>query len=178
MCVAPTGSGKTLAYALPIIVKLADPARSLRGKIEGKGVRAVVLVPTQDLAVQIHSVLRAVTRGRAWRCLVLTKATERAVCESSPGLNASTHAADNEDNESGGDDEDGAFDEDGDEIEDENEGFVDQNSSMERGLSGDRRPPLGIDVLIATPERMHHLIEGQRLSLASSVCPSRFVWHC
>jgi ATP-dependent RNA helicase DDX52/ROK1 len=145
MCVAPTGSGKTLSYVLPTIVRLKDPARTLRGNETGQGVRAVFLVPTHDLAVQIQGVVRAVTTGRAWRCLVLSKATEKAVCESSPGHN---HIAGSRETAQDGDEEDGSV-----ESEDEHDG-------------GDSSP-LGIDILIATPERLHHLVESGRLSLAS-----------
>ncbi|GFZ42957.1 ATP-dependent RNA helicase ROK1 [Saitozyma sp. JCM 24511] len=146
MCVAPTGSGKTLSYVLPTIVRLKDPARTLRGNETGQGVRAVFLVPTHDLAVQIQGVVRAVTSGRAWRCLVLSKATEKAVCESSPGHN---HIAGSRETAQDGDEEDGSI-----ESEDEHDG-------------GDSSP-LGVDILIATPERLHHLVESGRLSLAST----------
>eukprot|EP00177_Eucheuma_denticulatum_P004286 GFKZ01007772.1.p1 GENE.GFKZ01007772.1~~GFKZ01007772.1.p1 ORF type:complete len:618 (+),score=67.74 GFKZ01007772.1:248-2101(+) len=45
---APTGSGKTLAYALPIIDRcIATPVKALR---------AIIVVPTRDLALQVHAV--------------------------------------------------------------------------------------------------------------------------
>lgn len=130
MCIAPTGSGKTLSYLLPTLVRLRRPARRLGD--DGKGIRALVLVPTHDLAVQIHGVLKAITSGQKWRCMVLSKATQKAVCESAPG-----HAG------AGSDDE-------GDEEESED------------GESDG----LGIDVLVATPERLHHLLDAGRVSLA------------
>ena len=43
---APTGSGKTLAFLLPIINQLASPKKV--------GFRAIILVPTRELAKQIH----------------------------------------------------------------------------------------------------------------------------
>ncbi|KAI9633104.1 P-loop containing nucleoside triphosphate hydrolase protein [Dioszegia hungarica] len=109
MCVAPTGSGKTLAYVLPVLVSLGEPAR-IRGK--GEGVRAVILVPTHDLGQQILGVVKAVTAGRAWRVMALSKATEKAVW---------------------------------------------------------RAGSLGLDILIATPERLHHLVQNQQLSLAKTL---------
>ncbi|WVQ96345.1 ATP-dependent RNA helicase ROK1 [Kwoniella sp. CBS 9459] len=146
ICVAPTGSGKTLSYVLPTLVRLGDPARSLKADEErGKGIRAVIVVPTHDLAIQIHGVVRAVTRGRAWRSLVLTKATEKAVCESSPGsvvVEKHTEAGVESDEEE----------------DDESTGSLNEFAQATRAL--------GLDILVATPERLHHLLEAKRLSLA------------
>ena len=49
---ARTGSGKTLAFGLPMLARLADagPARSRRQV-------ALVLVPTRELAMQVHDAL-------------------------------------------------------------------------------------------------------------------------
>jgi superfamily II DNA/RNA helicase len=44
---SPTGSGKTLAYALPIVQTLST--RKVRC------LRALVVLPTRDLALQVHS---------------------------------------------------------------------------------------------------------------------------
>ena len=170
MCIAPTGSGKTLAYVLPTIVNLGDPARNLRGKVEGRGVRAIVVVPTHDLAAQIYAVIRAVTTGRSWRCLILTKATEKAVCESCSGSDQGTNEGDTEGvsdatEEEGG--RDGDYDEGNPGEEDQTAIFTATGGSV----------PLGIDILIATPERLHHLLETGRLSLSMyvslSLCMSR-----
>lgn len=46
---SPTGSGKTLAFLLPIVSKL---------QITCKGVQAVVVVPSRELAVQIEQVFK------------------------------------------------------------------------------------------------------------------------
>jgi ATP-dependent RNA helicase DDX51/DBP6 len=49
ICVnSPTGSGKTLAYALPIVHSLST--RKIRC------LRALVVLPTRDLALQVHSI--------------------------------------------------------------------------------------------------------------------------
>ena len=47
---SPTGSGKTLAYLLPLLSFLKPGV---------KGVQAVVLVPSRELALQIDQVFRA-----------------------------------------------------------------------------------------------------------------------
>ncbi|RFO98470.1 RNA helicase [Rhodoferax lacus] len=51
---AQTGSGKTLAYGLPLLHKLALEAAN-----NPRQVRALVLVPTRELAVQVGETLRA-----------------------------------------------------------------------------------------------------------------------
>lgn len=127
MCVAPTGSGKTLAYLLPLLVALKTPSRKMDDK--DQGVRSLIVVPTHDLAVQIHQVLSAILPPK-WRALVLSKATQKAVCESAPGPKFGKTDSDDESDE-----------------EEEREGN------------------LGIDFLIATPERLHHLLDEGLVSL-------------
>ena len=51
---SPTGSGKTLAYLLPLVSFL---------KSDVKGVQAVVLVPSRELALQIDQVFRSMGTG-------------------------------------------------------------------------------------------------------------------
>ena len=61
---AQTGTGKTLAFVLPIIHLLAsEPSRS--------GVRAVVLSPTRELALQIHEVFVKMAAGSTVRAAVV-----------------------------------------------------------------------------------------------------------
>ncbi|KAJ8924518.1 hypothetical protein NQ315_007316 [Exocentrus adspersus] len=56
ICVsAPTGSGKTLAYALPVIQALK--------KYIAKKIRALVILPTQDLATQVFKVFKTYSQG-------------------------------------------------------------------------------------------------------------------
>ena len=45
-----TGSGKTLAFGLPMITRLSDGARA-------SAPRGIVLVPTRELAMQVHDAL-------------------------------------------------------------------------------------------------------------------------
>ena len=57
---SPTGSGKTLAYLLPLLETL---------KPEVKGVQAVVLVPSRELALQIDQVFKSMnTPYKAMSC--------------------------------------------------------------------------------------------------------------
>ena len=65
VCVsAPTGSGKTLAYALPIVQSL------LRYDI--RRLRALVLLPSRELAVQVHSVFESIAVGTRVACGLTT----------------------------------------------------------------------------------------------------------
>ena len=56
---APTGSGKTLAFALPVVVR-TERAASRRP-------RALILVPTRELASQVHDVLLPLAKIRGRR---------------------------------------------------------------------------------------------------------------
>jgi superfamily II DNA/RNA helicase len=53
---APTGSGKTLAFTIAML-------RRLETAYAGKGVSAVVIAPSRELVMQIHSVVRPVAAG-------------------------------------------------------------------------------------------------------------------
>jgi ATP-dependent RNA helicase RhlE len=57
--IAQTGSGKTAAFALPILSKII----ALGTKRRPKTARALVLVPTRELAVQIDETFRLLARG-------------------------------------------------------------------------------------------------------------------
>ena len=52
---AQTGTGKTAGFTLPILQKLSMPAKLLSGK---PPVRALVLIPTRELAVQVEDSVR------------------------------------------------------------------------------------------------------------------------
>ncbi|MCO5072841.1 MAG: DEAD/DEAH box helicase [Rhizobiaceae bacterium] len=57
--VAQTGSGKTAAFALPILSKII----ALGTKRRPKTARALILVPTRELAVQIDETFRSLAKG-------------------------------------------------------------------------------------------------------------------
>ncbi|XP_026793176.3 probable ATP-dependent RNA helicase DDX28 [Pangasianodon hypophthalmus] len=61
LCAAETGSGKTLAYILPIIHKLHKEMPPMELGSEQK-TQAVVLVPSRELAEQVTSVARTMSR--------------------------------------------------------------------------------------------------------------------
>ena len=65
VCVsAPTGSGKTLAFVVPIV-------QSLRGRVVPR-VRALVILPVQDLATQVYKVFRVYAQGSGLQVKLLT----------------------------------------------------------------------------------------------------------
>jgi superfamily II DNA/RNA helicase len=58
---AQTGSGKTLGFALPLVARLAG-GRTAAGRPRG-----LILVPTRELATQVHGVLKPLARAmRLW----------------------------------------------------------------------------------------------------------------
>jgi superfamily II DNA/RNA helicase len=59
---ARTGSGKTLAFSLPIVERI-DPST--------RGVQALVLVPTRELAIQVGDVIEKLARARRLRLTLL-----------------------------------------------------------------------------------------------------------
>ncbi len=61
---AQTGTGKTLAFVLPVIQSLA----ATRGP---KGVRAVILSPTRELAIQIHETFTQMAAGTGVRAAIV-----------------------------------------------------------------------------------------------------------
>ncbi|HEU5419794.1 MAG TPA: DEAD/DEAH box helicase [Streptosporangiaceae bacterium] len=59
---AQTGSGKTLAFGLPVLARLASWPDGGRAPRRAKAPRALVLVPTRELAVQVADVLQPLGR--------------------------------------------------------------------------------------------------------------------
>ncbi len=56
--IAKTGSGKTLSYVLPILMKLQQ-----KKVLKNRHIRVLVIVPTRELASQIHSVFTIYIRN-------------------------------------------------------------------------------------------------------------------
>ncbi|MEI9971946.1 MAG: DEAD/DEAH box helicase [Ignavibacteriota bacterium] len=61
---AQTGTGKTLAFVLPLV-------QSLLAERAPKGVRAVILSPTRELAIQIHETFVKLAHGTGIRAAVV-----------------------------------------------------------------------------------------------------------
>ncbi|HMD49026.1 MAG TPA: DEAD/DEAH box helicase [Bryobacteraceae bacterium] len=64
---AQTGTGKTLAFVLPIIHRISTDAP--QPGIPA-GIRAVILSPTRELAIQIHETFAKMAAGTGVRCAV------------------------------------------------------------------------------------------------------------
>lgn len=71
MAVAPTGTGKTAAFVIPIINQL------LKSKRKGAGIRALILVPTRELAKQIAEVIDLIGIKTGVSCLGLYGGVEQ-----------------------------------------------------------------------------------------------------
>lgn len=65
---AQTGTGKTAAFALPILHRLMRPASAAPSK---RVIRALILTPTRELAIQILDSFEAYGRHTGLRCCVL-----------------------------------------------------------------------------------------------------------
>jgi ATP-dependent RNA helicase DeaD len=61
---ARTGTGKTAAFVLPILERMAQPGR-------GGGPRALVLVPTRELAVQVKDEFEKLAHGSGIHCVAV-----------------------------------------------------------------------------------------------------------
>jgi ATP-dependent RNA helicase RhlE len=66
---AQTGTGKTAAFALPIVHRLTANGNPAKGR--GRRIRALVLSPTRELAIQIAESFRTFSRGSALRETVI-----------------------------------------------------------------------------------------------------------
>ncbi|KAG1769641.1 P-loop containing nucleoside triphosphate hydrolase protein [Suillus occidentalis] len=80
--VSPTGTGKTLAYLVPIMSALGSPISSMKNE-GSRGVRAVILAPTRELAHQIHNECLKLAAGRKWRAVLFSKATASTLSDKS-----------------------------------------------------------------------------------------------
>ena len=70
MAGAQTGTGKTAAFALPLLQKLL-PLASASASPAKHPVRALILVPTRELAIQVEESVRAYAKHTPLRTLVV-----------------------------------------------------------------------------------------------------------
>ena len=59
LAIAQTGTGKTAAFAIPII----DKIQQIKSKTKAHAVRALVMVPTRELATQITEVFNEIAKN-------------------------------------------------------------------------------------------------------------------
>jgi|SRR5712671_6391206 len=78
--ISPTGTGKTLSYLLPVMTLLHAPISSSTTNV-GKGIRAIVLAPTRELAHQIYNECLKLAQGRKWRIILFSKATAATLAD-------------------------------------------------------------------------------------------------
>ncbi|KAF9072712.1 P-loop containing nucleoside triphosphate hydrolase protein [Rhodocollybia butyracea] len=78
--ISPTGTGKTISYILPTLASLRAPATSADSD-SGLGVRAIILVPTRELAHQIHNECLKLAQGRKWKIILFSKATANTLSD-------------------------------------------------------------------------------------------------
>ncbi|CAL8073021.1 unnamed protein product [Orchesella dallaii] len=91
LCIsAPTGSGKTLAYVLPVV-------QILKNSSLVPCVRAIVVLPTEVLATQVHSVFQIYGKGTGLRVFLMSKRLtftsekDALVCKSATGKLSTPH---------------------------------------------------------------------------------------
>jgi len=71
MAAAQTGTGKTAGFALPLLQRLVlDGMQGNSNKVGSNCARALVLVPTRELAEQVHESVRAYGEGLPLRTMV------------------------------------------------------------------------------------------------------------
>jgi ATP-dependent RNA helicase DDX52/ROK1 len=80
--VSPTGTGKTLSYMLPIFAKLVAPVASGNDRLgSATGPRALIIVPTNELAQQIYNEGLKLATGRKWKVVLFSKATASTLAD-------------------------------------------------------------------------------------------------
>uniref|UniRef100_A0A6B2L6W5 RNA helicase n=1 Tax=Arcella intermedia TaxID=1963864 RepID=A0A6B2L6W5_9EUKA len=62
---APTGSGKTASYTIPLLHNLKKPSKS--------GIRAVIVLPTNELSSQVHNEFLKLSSGKPFKICLLQK---------------------------------------------------------------------------------------------------------
>jgi ATP-dependent RNA helicase RhlE len=71
LAAAQTGTGKTAAFTLPLLQRLMDNRRTGGRPAQGRAPRALVLVPTRELAAQVSDSIRNYGRYASIRSIVI-----------------------------------------------------------------------------------------------------------
>lgn len=74
LAIAQTGTGKTAAFAIPIIEKLHTTKKSQARK---DGIKALIMVPTRELAIQINEVFEEISQNTRVKCYSLFGGVEQ-----------------------------------------------------------------------------------------------------
>lgn len=71
LAIAQTGTGKTAAFAIPVMQHI------LTNRRRAAGVRALVMVPTRELAMQIHEVFCSIAKGTTAQVMAVVGGVEQ-----------------------------------------------------------------------------------------------------
>ncbi|MGZ8217543.1 DEAD/DEAH box helicase [Methylomagnum sp.] len=71
LAAAQTGTGKTAAFTLPLLQRLSDDARVSSRPMSGRAPRALVLVPTRELAAQVSDSIKKYGKHTSIRSAVI-----------------------------------------------------------------------------------------------------------
>ncbi|KAI9785913.1 MAG: RNA-dependent ATPase rok1 [Geoglossum umbratile] len=162
LTVAPTGSGKTLSYLIPVLDGLLRGRRGLGEPSHDveKGVKAIVIAPTKELANQILNEARKLAVGTGVRVAGMRKGMT---------ILEGTGTTDGGSRDGGHDIEDG-------DAGDESDGSDD--SELEGAEAEKKKPrgqPIKAQVLISTPLMLLHAITGGSDGSASTLPMVRYL---
>jgi len=167
--VAPTGSGKTLAYAIPLIDSLMRRRKQIRsqsgdeGVKDNRGIKAIVLSPTRELASQIVNEFRKLVEGTGISVIGMKKSMLPGTKRANKGLHMLN------DGRANGDDSDSDTESEGEGSGDENDeewggiSDADEDKNLpkiaDERISAAKYSPVKSDILVATPLLLLHAIQ-------------------
>eukprot|EP00127_Corallochytrium_limacisporum_P006498 Clim_evm29s229 gene=Clim_evmTU29s229 len=83
LAISPTGSGKTASFLVPLLASLS--------RSKSRGVRAVVVSPTKELAIQIHHEAELLAKARKLHINLITRSTAKTANFRSDTVDGSHH---------------------------------------------------------------------------------------
>ena len=155
---APTGTGKTAAFLLPILSALSSSSSSSSSM--KRGARALIVVPTTELAQQTKRAAEALGKGLGLRTSLLCRAQAKRAFKKQK-----------EEEKEDDDDEEEEEEEDEEEEEEEEKdgGYQDDSYSTLSSLPN-------ADILVCTPKRLSNLICRCRSSRGSVCFPESLLF--